>query len=212
VIGERGLKVAVVGIPKTIDNDIPYIDQSFGFQTAMAEATKSIHAASVEARSAPGGVGLVKLMGRHSGFIACYSVLAKDDADYVLIPEVPFALHGERGFLEHLRRRVQERGHAVVVVAEGAGQEHIEGEEPGRDASGNVRLGDVGRLLRRLITEHLDAAGVENNVRYFDPSYAIRSVPANAYDSAYCLRLAHAAVHAAMAGRTEVIGQPVRFE
>jgi 6-phosphofructokinase 1 len=205
VIGERGLKVAVIGIPKTIDNDIPYIDQSFGFQTAMSEATKSIHAASVEARSAPGGVGLVKLMGRHSGFIACYSVLAKDDADYVLIPEVPFALHGERGFLEHLRRRVQERGHAVVVVAEGAGQEHIVGEEPGRDASGNVRLGDVGRMLRRLITEHLDDAKVENNVRYFDPSYAIRSVPANPYDSAYCLRLAHAAVHAAMAGRTEVI-------
>ena len=205
VVGERGLKIAVIGVPKTIDNDIPYIDQSFGFQTAMSEATKSIHAASVEARSAPGGVGLVKLMGRHSGFIACYSVLAKDDADYVLIPEVPFALHGERGFLEHLRRRVEDRGHAVVVVAEGAGQEHIEEHEPGRDASGNVRLGDVGRLLRRLITDYLDDAKVENNVRYFDPSYAIRSVPANAYDSAYCLRLAHAAVHAAMAGRTEVI-------
>ena len=109
VVGERGLKVAVVGIPKTIDNDIPYIDQSFGFQTAMAEATKSIHAASVEARSAPGGIGLVKLMGRHSGFIACYATLAKDDADYVLIPEVPFALDGERGLLEHLRQRVQER-------------------------------------------------------------------------------------------------------
>ncbi|HZH19691.1 MAG TPA: ATP-dependent 6-phosphofructokinase [Geodermatophilus sp.] len=205
VVGERGLKVAVVGIPKTIDNDIPYIDQSFGFQTAMAEATKSIHAASVEARSAPGGIGLVKLMGRHSGFIACYSTLAKDDADYVLIPEVPFALDGERGFLEHLRRRVVERGHAVVVVAEGAGQEHVEGEAPGTDASGNVRFGDIGRLLRRLITEHFDAHGTECNVRYFDPSYAIRSVPANPFDSAYCLRLAHAAVHAAMAGRTEVI-------
>ena len=144
-------------------------------------------------------------MGRHSGFIACYSTLAKDDADYVLIPEVPFALDGERGFLEHLRRRVEERGHAVVVVAEGAGQEHIEDEPPGTDASGNVRFGDIGRLLRRKIIEHLDASGVENNVRYFDPSYAIRSVPANPYDSAYCLRLAHAAVHAAMAGRTETI-------
>jgi 6-phosphofructokinase 1 len=205
VVGERGLKIAVVGVPKTIDNDIPYIDQSFGFQTAMAEATKSIHAANVEAKSAPGGIGLVKLMGRHSGFIACYSTLAKDDADYVLIPEVPFALHGETGFLEHLRRRVEERGHAVVVVAEGAGQEHIEGEAPGADASGNVRFGDIGRLLRRLVREHLDEHGIENNVRYFDPSYAIRSVPANPFDSAYCLRLAHAAVHAAMAGRTEII-------
>jgi 6-phosphofructokinase 1 len=205
VVGERGLKIAVVGIPKTIDNDIPYIDQSFGFQTAMGEATKSIHAAAVEAKSAPGGIGLVKLMGRHSGFIACYSVLAKDDADYVLIPEVPFALHGERGFLEHLRRRVLERGHAVIVVAEGAGQEHVQEEAPGTDASGNVRFGDIGRLLRRLIIEHLDGHDVENNVRYFDPSYAIRSVPANPFDSAYCLRLAHAAVHAGMAGRTEVL-------
>jgi 6-phosphofructokinase 1 len=205
VVDERGLKVAVVGIPKTIDNDIPYIDQSFGFQTAMAEATKSIQAASVEARSAANGIGLVKLMGRHSGFIACYAVLAKDDADYVLIPEVPFALYGDDGLLEHVRRRVQDRGHAVMVVAEGAGQEHIEGEEPGRDASGNVRFGDIGRLLRKKLVEHLDASGMESNVRYFDPSYSIRSVPANPFDSAYCLRLAHAAVHAAMAGRTEII-------
>jgi 6-phosphofructokinase 1 len=205
VVGERNLKVAIVGIPKTIDNDIPYIDQSFGFQTAMAEATKSIQAASVEARSAPGGVGIVKLMGRHSGFIACYSTLAKDDADCVLIPEVPFALHGEGGLLEYVRSRVANNGHAVVVVAEGAGQEHVEEEAPGRDASGNIRFGDIGRLLSRVISEDLSAQGFEYNVRYFDPSYAIRSVPANPYDSAYCLRLAHAAVHAAMAGRTEVI-------
>jgi 6-phosphofructokinase 1 len=205
VVDARGLKVAVVGIPKTIDNDIPYIDQSFGFQTAMAEATKSIQAASVEARSAPNGIGLVKLMGRHCGFIACYATLAKDDANYVLIPEVPFALHGPGGFLEHLRRRVRDHGHAVVVVAEGAGQEHIDEEAPGTDASGNVRFGDVGRMLRRLIVEHFDDHGMESNVRYFDPSYAIRSVPANPFDSAYCLRLAHAAVHAAMSGRTEII-------
>jgi 6-phosphofructokinase 1 len=205
VVAERGLKVAVVGIPKTIDNDIPYIDQSFGFQTAMGEATKSIQAASVEARSAPGGVGVVKLMGRHSGFIACYSTLAKDDADCVLIPEVPFALDGEHGLLEYVRARVATRGHAVVVVAEGAGQEHVEQGVSATDASGNIRFGDIGRLLRKRIVEHLDAHAVECNVRYFDPSYAIRSVPANPYDSAYCLRLAHAAVHAAMAGRTEVI-------
>jgi len=205
VVTERGLKVAVVGIPKTIDNDIPHIDQSFGFQTAMAEATKSIQAASVEARSAPGGIGLVKLMGRHSGFIACYATLAKDDADYVLIPEVDFALDGPNGFLAHLRNRVESRGHAVVVVAEGAGQQHIEVEAPGTDASGNIRFGDIGRLLRRKIVEDFDAHGLEHNVRYFDPSYSIRSVPANPFDSAYCLRLAHAAVHAAMAGRTEVL-------
>lgn len=205
VLDARGHKVSVVGIPKTIDNDIPYIDQSFGFQTAVAEATKSIQAAGVEARSAPGGIGLVKLMGRHSGFIACYATLAKDDADYVLIPEVPFALQGPDGFLEHLRGRLLERGHAVIVVAEGAGQEYVEGEAPGMDLSGNPRFGDIGRLLRRIISDYLDSQEIENNVRYFDPSYSIRSVLANPFDSAYCLRLAHAAAHAAMAGRTELI-------
>ncbi|MGA8211577.1 MAG: ATP-dependent 6-phosphofructokinase [Nocardioidaceae bacterium] len=205
VVEERGLDIAVVAVPKTIDNDIPYIDQSFGFQTAMAEATKSIQAASVEARAAPNGVGLVKLMGRHSGFIACYATLAKDDAHCVLIPEVPFALHGRTGLLDYVRGRVESLGHAVVVVAEGAGQEHLAEQEPGRDASGNVRLGDIGRLLRRLIVEDFETHAMEVNVRYFDPSYAIRSVPANPFDSAYCLRLAQAAVHAAMAGRTGII-------
>lgn len=204
-VERRGLDIAVVAVPKTIDNDIPYIDQSFGFQTAMAEATKSIHSASVEARAAPNGIGLVKLMGRHSGFIACYATLAKDDAHAVLIPEVPFALHGDDGLLDYLRGRVQELGYAVVVVAEGAGQDHVAEQEPGRDASGNIRFGDIGRLLRRLIVEDFEAHGMEANVRYFDPSYAIRSVPANPFDSAYCLRLAQAAVHAAMAGRTGIV-------
>ncbi len=205
VIADRGLDIAVVGVPKTIDNDIPYIDQSFGFQTAMAEATKSIQAASVEARAAPNGVGLVKLMGRHSGFIACYATLAKDDAHCVLIPEVPFALHGRTGLLDYLRCRVKQSGHVVVVVAEGAGQEHLVGQESGRDASGNLRLGDIGRLLCGVVVEDFQRHGMEANVRYLDPSYAIRSVPANPFDSAYCLRLAQAAVHAAMAGRTGII-------
>src|ERR671921_1789188 len=134
VVGERGLKLAVVGVPKTIDNDIPFIDQSFGFQTAFAYASDAIRAASVEAKSTANGIGLVKLMGRHSGFIACYAALARSGADAVLIPEVPFALDGEQGLLAHLRRRVAERGHAVVVAAEGAGQDLLE-ESEGSDAS-----------------------------------------------------------------------------
>lgn len=206
VVAERGLKIAVVGIPKTIDNDIPYIDHSFGFQTAFARATEPIRAVHVEARAAPNGIGLVKLMGRHSGFIACYAALAKTDADFVLVPEIPFALHGEDGFLRHLQRRVQLQGHAVVIVAEGAGQDLFSRNgELGRDASGNQRLDDVGLLLRAAVAEHFTAAGIEFNLRYIDPSYAIRSVPANAYDSVYCVRLAHAAVHAAMAGRTAMV-------
>jgi 6-phosphofructokinase 1 len=205
IIAERGLRIAIVGVPKTIDNDIPFIDHSFGFRTAFSQATESIRAAHIEARSAPGGVGLVKLMGRHSGFIACYAALAKNDANYVLIPEVPFELDGEHGFLTHLRRTVQERGHAVVIVAEGAGQEYLAAEPTGADASGNVRLHDIQRLLQQRITDDFAAHDLELNLKLLDPSYVIRSVPANPYDSVYCVRLAHAAVHAAMAGCTEVV-------
>jgi 6-phosphofructokinase 1 len=205
VVAARGQKIAVVGIPKTIDNDIPFIDQSFGFQSAFGEAAKSIRAAHVEAKAAPNGVGLVKLMGRHSGFIACYASLAEPDANYVLVPEVPFTLDGPHGLLDHLVARVRRSGHAVIVAAEGAGQELIAAAAAGADASGNAKLHDVGLFLRQRITDHFAAAGVELNLKYIDPSYAIRSVPANPYDSVYCLRLAQNAVHAAMAGRTEMV-------
>lgn len=202
---ERGAMIAVVGVPKTIDNDIPYIDQSFGFQTAFAEATKSIRSAHVEAKASPHGVGLVKLMGRHSGFIACYASLAEPDANYVLIPEVPFAMGGASGFLEHLLDRVVRRGHAVIVAAEGAGQHLMAGTTSGVDASGNRRLQDIGLHLKDRISAHFAAAGVELNLKYIDPSYAIRSVAANPFDSVYCLRLAQNAVHAALAGRTAMV-------
>jgi 6-phosphofructokinase 1 len=205
VVAARDRRIAVVCVPKTIDNDIPYIERSFGFQTAFTKATEAIRAAHVEATAFPNGIGLVQLMGRHSGFIACYAALANNDADYVLIPEVPFALDGPDGFLEHLSRRVRARGHAMVVVAEGAGQEHLAPEPHSRDASGNLRLRDFGQYLRRRVADHFGAAGMEANLKYIDPSYTIRSVPANPYDSVYCIRLAHAAVHAAMAGRTEVV-------
>jgi 6-phosphofructokinase 1 len=204
-VAARSLSIAVVGVPKTIDNDIPFIDHSFGFQTAFSRATDSIRAASIEARAAPNGVGLVKLMGRHSGFIACYAALAKNDTDFVLVPEVPFKLEGESGLLAQLRRRVLDRGHAVVVVAEGAGQELLQTRPALTDASGNVKLHDIGPLLRERIADHFARSGLELNLRYLDPSYAIRSVPANPYDSVFCLRLGQAAVHAALAGRTAMV-------
>jgi 6-phosphofructokinase 1 len=196
-----GVELSVIGIPKTIDNDIPYLDQSFGFQTAFTRATESIKSALTEASSARPGVGLVKVMGRHSGFIACYAALASHDVDFVLIPEVPFRLDP---FLRLLRDRVRERGHAVVVVAEGAGQDLLE-YDGAVDASGNARLADIGGLLRQRITADFAASGEELSLRYVDPGYAIRSVAANGWDAVYCLRLAQAAVHAAMAGRTAMV-------
>jgi 6-phosphofructokinase 1 len=203
-VAERDGKIAVVGVPKTIDNDIPFIDQSFGFQTAFGEATKAIQSAHAEAKASPNGVGLVKLMGRHSGFIACYASLAEPDANYVLIPEVPFRLDGPGGLLAQLHDRVRQKGHAVIVAAEGAGQD-LMAEDCGVDASGNRRLQDVGLFLKARIERHFAAAGTELNLKYIDPSYLIRSIPSNPYDSVYCLRLAQNAVHAALAGRTEMV-------
>ncbi|BEP15774.1 ATP-dependent 6-phosphofructokinase [Acidothermaceae bacterium B102] len=200
----REVPISVVGVPKTIDNDIPYIDHSFGFQTAFARATESIRAAHTEASSTPNGVGLVKLMGRHSGFIAAYAALANHDVNFVLVPEVPFAMDGPDGFLAHLRSRVDYHGHAVVVVAEGAGQDLL-ASNGARDASGNTKLADIGQLLRDRIVRDFEDAGSDLNLRYVDPGYAIRSVSANPYDAVFCLRLAQAAVHAAMAGRTAMV-------
>ncbi len=204
-IAARGLKIAIVGIPKTIDNDIMYIDQSFGFQTAFSMATESIRAAHAEAISSPNGIGLVKVMGRHSGFIACYAALAKSDANFVLIPEVGFQLDGPNGVLAAVHDRLKSRGHAVIVVAEGAGQSLLDECPNTTDASGNAKLGDIGLFLKQKISAHFSRLGIKLNLKYIDPSYLIRSVPANPFDSVYCLRLGHNAVHAAMCGRTEMV-------
>ena len=203
VLLSRDLRIAVIGIPKTIDNDIPFIGQSFGFQTAYTTAAQAIKAAKVEAESALNGVGLVRVMGRHSGFIACYAALSVHSADFVLVPEVPFALDGPGGLLACLHRAVRERGSAVVVVAEGAGQSFMAAD--GVDASGNSTLGDIGVHLRSAITAHFAGQGTELTIKYLDPGYAIRSVPAEAHDAVYCVRLAQAAVHAGMAGRTKMV-------
>ncbi|HWC84012.1 MAG TPA: ATP-dependent 6-phosphofructokinase [Pseudonocardiaceae bacterium] len=207
-IAARGLDIAVIAVPKTIDNDLPFTDQSFGFQSAFARATDFISSVSVEAAASPNGVGIVKLMGRHSGFIASYAALAANSADIVLIPEIPFALGGADGLLAHVEQHVRAKGYVVIVLAEGAGQEllaeHGLPQHSGRgtDASGNLKLGNIGELLNQAITAHLTEVGLTPTMRYIDPSYAVRSIAANAYDSVYCLRLAHAAAHAAMAGRT----------
>ncbi len=201
---ERGYPLAVVGVPKTIDNDMIYMDKSFGYDTACAAAVEPIRAAHTEARSARNGIGLVKLMGRHSGFIASSASIASGEANYVLIPEVPFSLEGDKGFLESLRQRVVNRGHAVVVVAEGAGQEHLEASSS-TDASGNKKLGDIGPFLRDRITDYFRQCKTDLTLKYIDPSYMIRSVAASPQDRIYCMRLGQAAVHAGMAGKTGLI-------
>ncbi|MDP9149408.1 MAG: ATP-dependent 6-phosphofructokinase [Myxococcota bacterium] len=206
-IARRGLPIGIVGIPKTIDNDIHFIDRSFGFETAFSAAVDVIRGAHVEATGAMNGVGVVKLMGRHSGFIACHAAIASTDVDAVLIPEVPIHLEGESGLLSLLERRLRRNAHALIVVAEGAGQE-LCAETPRdsrRDASGNIKLADIGVVLKDGIVDHFRQKGVDVTLKYIDPSYHIRSVPASPTDSVYCWNMARHAVHAAMAGNTELL-------
>ena len=204
-IRRRNLDIAIVGIPKTIDNDIKYCFRTFGFETAVQEAEIVIDRAHVEAKSVFNGVGLVKLMGRHAGFITAAAVAASGEANFCLVPEQPVKLHGENGFLAALERRLAAKEHAVVVVAEGAGQEWLEECPEGLDASGNKILGDVGPHLGNEIKKYFNSRHIPISVKYFDPSYNIRSVPANAGDSLLCERLARAAAHAGLAGKTDVL-------
>jgi 6-phosphofructokinase 1 len=200
----RGLRLAVVGVPKTIDNDLDWVERSFGFATAVEAAARTILAAHAEARGALHGIGLVKLMGRHAGFIAANATLARPDVNLCLVPEVPFTLGGRGGVIDLLAERLRRRRHAVVVVAEGAGQDLLP-QAVGTDASGNARLADIGTWLRDHFRSGLSACGIEPDIKYLDPSYEIRALPANAYDAAFCLSLGQMAAHAGMAGRTDVV-------
>jgi 6-phosphofructokinase 1 len=203
-VERRGMKISVIGVPKTIDNDLAFIQRSFGFETAVAEATQTVFSAHTEAHSAINGIGLVKLMGRDSGFIAASTAVSSHEANFVLIPEVPFELEGPNGLFEHLKKRLENRGHAVVIVAEGAGQELFPASEV-TDASGNRKLGDIGIYLKDQITAYFKKIGMSANLKYIDPSYIIRSAVAAPTDSLYCSRLGNNAAHAAMAGKTKIV-------
>ncbi len=202
---ERGMKTSVIGIPKTIDNDIHMVSRSFGFDTAVDVATQAIRAAHNEAMGYPNGIGLIKLMGRYSGFIAATASLAEQDVNFVLIPEVDFDLDGTSGLFSALTDRLEQRGHAVIVVAEGAGQKLFTQEQVKTDPSGNIKLQDIGRLLRNEIKMHFNSKQIDITIKYIDPSYIIRSLPANANDQVFCNFLGRNAVHAAMAGKTKVL-------
>jgi 6-phosphofructokinase 1 len=236
-IERRGLNIGVVGIPKTIDNDLNLIQKSFGFDTAVSESVKAIQCAHVEAKGAPNGIGLVKIMGREAGHIAAGAALAQNDVNFVLIPEVPFDLEGEKGLLKAIEKKLRNSTHCVILVAEGAGQDNMRDEEQKKenpttenlshgptcsypanrykietDASGNPRLLDIGAFLKKRITDYFAKSGTEVNIKYIDPSYMIRSVPANACDSRYCGALGQYAVHAGMAGKTGMIVGMVKDE
>ncbi len=192
-------------MPKTIDNDIYLVSKTFGFDTAVEMACQSIRCAHTEAIGAPNCVGLVKVMGRYSGFIAAAATAALREVNFCLIPESDFDMDGPGGFLDSLEKRLEARSHAVVVVAEGAGQKYVSGPDQARDPSGNVKLGDIGLFMRDRIKEYFASVNKEVFVRYIDPSYIIRSVPANVDDRLYCGNLGQNAVHAAMAGKTAMM-------
>jgi 6-phosphofructokinase 1 len=205
-VKRRSLAIGVVAIPKTIDNDISYVERTFGLETAFSIAAESIRAAHTEAIGAPNGIGIVKVMGRMSGFIAANAALALNEVTFVLVPEVPFGLEGPGGLFALLEARLRRRAHAVLIVAEGAGQDYVKDPSGKTDESGNPVLGDIGTFLRdrikRFFKEHTD---LPVNLKYIDPSYLVRAAPANAHDAIYCIQLAQHAVHAGMAGKTGML-------
>jgi 6-phosphofructokinase 1 len=202
---ERNLKISVIGVPKTIDNDIYLVSRSFGFDTAVDVATHAIMGAHNEAEGYPNGIGLIKLMGRHSGFIAATAVLAQQDVNFVLIPEVDFDLEGPLGLLRAIQDRLAERGHAVIVAAEGAGQKFFQDANTELDASGNIILKDIGLFLKDAIISYFESKRIDISLKYIDPSYMIRSLPANTNDRVFCNFLGRNAVHAGMSGKTNVL-------
>jgi 6-phosphofructokinase 1 len=204
-ISRRNLDISVAGIPKTIDNDINLIDKSFGFETAFTIANDIISCAHNEAIGAYNGIAVLKLMGRESGFIAAYAALSIQQANFVLVPEMTFDLYGSKGFLNLLRNRLENRHHALVVVAEGAGQHFFEENTKEKDASGNIKNKDIGLYLKDKISEEFRSTNFPFSLKYIDPSYIIRSAPANASDSMFCSLLSQNAVHAAMAGKTDFV-------
>ncbi len=205
-IKKRGLNISVIGIPKTIDNDICGIEQSFGFSTAVEAARPAIHCAHAEAKGAWNGIGLVKLMGRDSGFIAAHATLANSDVNFCFIPESPFVLEGENGFLQALEKRLDKKHHAVIVVAEGVGRQitAINGVQK-KDASGNVLPEDIGLILKERIKQYFAEKNKPVSLKYIDPSYMIRSLPTDSNDAAFCVLLGQNAVHAGMSGRTNMV-------
>ena len=204
-VTERGLKISIIGIPKTIDNDIYLVSRSFGFDTAVDVATQAIRSAHNESAAYPNGIGLIKLMGRHSGFIAATATLAQQDVNFALVPEVDFDLEGPNGLFAALDNRLNHRGHAVIVVAEGAGQKFFKEETTEKDESGNIRLKDIGLFLKNTISNYFHGKGIDISLKYIDPSYMIRSLPANANDNVFCSFLGRDAVHAGMAGKTKLL-------
>jgi len=205
-IKRRGLPIAVIGVPKTIDNDIAFVKKTFGLETAFAVAAEAIRSAHTEALGAPHGLGIVKVMGRASGFIAANAALALAEVNFVLIPEVPFDLEGPRGLYAVLEERLRRRGHAVIIAAEGAGQQHTQTGPDHRDDSGNPLPADIGMFLKTQIKRHFKQhSDIYVNIKYIDPSYLVRSVPANAHDAIFCMQLAQNAVHAGMAGKTGML-------
>jgi 6-phosphofructokinase 1 len=205
-IRKRGLKIAVIGIPKTVDNDIAFVERTFGLETAFSVAAESIRSAHTEAIGAPCGVGIVKVMGRMSGYIAANAALALAEVNFCLIPEVPFGMDGSFGLNCLVEQRLRQRDHAVIIVAEGAGQDYVKDATGKKDESGNPALGDIGVFLKDAIKKYFkENTNLYANIKYIDPSYMVRSVPANAHDSIYCIQLAQNAVHAGMAGKTGII-------
>ncbi|BBH52092.1 ATP-dependent 6-phosphofructokinase [Fluviispira sanaruensis] len=201
-IKRRKVPITLIGIPKTIDNDVLWVSKTFGFESAVGKAVEALRCAQTEARSAFHGIGLVKIMGRNCGALTATAAVAMNDIDFVLVPEVPIKLEGPNGLLNTIVKKVIDKGYITIAVAEGAGQDLFPPSETEKDASGNIKLKDIGKFLQKKIVDEFKTRNIETTLKYIDPSYMLRSQTTSADDSVFCAKLGQNAVHAAMAGKT----------
>ncbi|MFN8151240.1 MAG: 6-phosphofructokinase [Solirubrobacterales bacterium] len=187
--------VPVVGVPKTIDNDLAGTDFTFGFQTAVQIATDAIDRLHTTAES-HNRVIVVEVMGRHAGWIAAYSGMA-GGADAILVPERPFDIDE---LCERLRRRhVEGSRFSIVVVSEGAHpkDEGLIASTGELDAFGHERLGGIAFALEGEIEKR---TGYETRMTIL--GHVQRGGTPNAYDRVLGTRFGVAAIDAIARGET----------
>lgn len=183
---EAGLKV--IGVPKTIDNDLKGTDYTFGFDTAVNAAMQAIESLKTTGRSHD-RIMVVEIMGRHAGWIALYSGLAAG-ADLILLPEEPFKISDVVEFVK--KKKAAGKDSLTIVVAEGALVADYQGpitKDTKVDQYGHVYLGGIGDFLAKEIEK---ATGLET--RSVAPAHIIRGMPPTAFDRVLATRLGYAAV------------------
>lgn len=209
-----GYPLQCIGVPKTVDNDLPLTDCCPGFGSVAKYVAVSTKEAALDIESmcaTSTKVFVLEVMGRHAGWIAAAGALARqqlgDAPHIILLPEVPF---NQRQFLRRVKATVAEKGFCVVVVSEGlrfANGKFVGESGAAKDAFGHAQLGGVAPVVANLVTSKL---GYKNHWAVADYLQRAARHIASATDVEQAYALGRAAVKLAVAGKTAVMPTIVR--